>query len=163
MTSYRFRLKLPIINCIYALIKSYKVFIILPVQTATDSAQYIRAVSFLGYVLMEFGMICWIATELQVQVMSLPNHSEPYRVPCSCISIWRIQYFFSLQSEKVGEAILLIEFYNEPVKFQNNIPLIVMRTQRPVHLSAGPFGWLSLELFATVRNTVTSRAKRLTD
>jgi hypothetical protein len=59
-------------------------------------------------------------------------------------------YYFSPQSEKVGAAILLTDYYNESTKFQNNIPLIVMRTQRPVRLSAGPFGSLSLELFTKV-------------
>jgi hypothetical protein len=58
----------------------------------------------------------------------------------------------SLQSEKVGEAILLLKFYNEPLGFQKNMPLIIMRSQRPVRLAAGPFGSLSLQLFATVRN-----------
>jgi hypothetical protein len=106
---------------------------------------------------MEFGTICWIATELQTQVTSLclilRNHVE--YLACVSLSVWRIHFSFSVQSEKVGEAVLLVEFCSEPVEFQKNIPLIIMRTQRPARLSAGPFGWLTLELFAAVRNTAS--------
>jgi hypothetical protein len=55
-----------------------------------------------------------------------------------------------LQSENVGEAAYYCGWYNEPIRFQRSILIIMTRTRLPVQISVQPLGILSLELFATV-------------
>jgi hypothetical protein len=54
------------------------------------------------------------------------------------------------QGGRIAEAAYASEWYNEPVPFQKSVGLVMMRAQRPVVLTLGPFGTVSLELFAAV-------------
>ncbi|XP_033610191.1 odorant receptor 49b-like [Cryptotermes secundus] len=70
--------------------------------------------------LLQIGLPCWFATQLQVHGGS------------------------------IAEAAYACEWYNESIAFQKSVGLIMMRAQRPVVLTLGPFGTVSLELFAAV-------------
>jgi hypothetical protein len=54
----------------------------------------------------------------------------------------------------VGEGVYNSVWYDKPINVQHSLKFIIMRTQRPVVLSIGPFGTLSMNLFATVHTTV---------
>jgi hypothetical protein len=54
------------------------------------------------------------------------------------------------QGERIAVSAYACEWYNEPVSFQRSVGLVMMRAQRPVVLTLGPFGTVSLELFAAV-------------
>jgi hypothetical protein len=60
------------------------------------------------------------------------------------------------QGGRIAEAAYACEWYNEPIPFQKSVGLIMMRAQRPVVLTLGPFGTVSLELFAAVSYILTS-------
>jgi hypothetical protein len=62
----------------------------------------------------------------------------------------------------VGEAAYSCDWYNEPIKFQRSIMIILMRTKRPVQISMRPLGTLSLEMFATVRSEIPTYLPNLT-
>jgi hypothetical protein len=51
----------------------------------------------------------------------------------------------------VGEAAYFCDWYNEPIRFQRSIIIIMTRTKHPVQISLRPLGILSMEMFATVR------------
>lgn len=59
-------------------------------------------------------------------------------------------YVVCFQSEMVGEGVYNCRWCSKPISFQRSLRFIIMRAQRPVALSVGPFGTLSMELFARV-------------
>jgi hypothetical protein len=63
-------------------------------------------------------------------------------------------HFVCFQSERVGEGVYNSIWYDKPINLQHSFKFIIMRAQRPVALSIGPFGTLSMKLFATVHTTV---------
>ncbi|XP_021926083.1 odorant receptor coreceptor-like [Zootermopsis nevadensis] len=70
--------------------------------------------------LLQIGLPCWFSTQLRVQ------------------------------GERIAEAAYACEWYNEPASFQKSVGFVIMRAQQPVVLTMGPFGTVSLELFAAV-------------
>jgi hypothetical protein len=58
----------------------------------------------------------------------------------------------------VGEAAYFSDWYNEPIKFQRSIIIIMVRTKHPVKISLKPLGTLSLEMFATVKTDLYSQS-----
>ncbi|KAJ9583494.1 hypothetical protein L9F63_022166 [Diploptera punctata] len=79
-----------------------------------------RLMMYTSNILLQIGLPCYYATQLQVQSLN------------------------------IADAAYSCEWYNEPVSFQKSICMIIMRAQKPVYIYFGPFGTLSLELFATV-------------
>jgi hypothetical protein len=55
----------------------------------------------------------------------------------------------------IGEAATSGAWFEDPVSLQRPLVFIIMRTQRPVVLSVGPFGALSLELYGRVSGSLT--------
>jgi hypothetical protein len=62
------------------------------------------------------------------------------------------------QSEMIGEVMYKSGWYDKPISFQRSVNFIIMRSQRPVALSVGPFGTLSMELFARVQSVISYRS-----
>ncbi|PSN55029.1 Odorant receptor Or2 [Blattella germanica] len=56
----------------------------------------------------------------------------------------------------IGETAYAISWYQQTTVFQRQIMMIIMRAQRPVEMSAGLFGKMSLELFSKIMNTAYS-------
>ncbi|KAJ9578849.1 hypothetical protein L9F63_004953, partial [Diploptera punctata] len=52
------------------------------------------------------------------------------------------------QSEEVGNAAYESDWYNMPINTKNSIRMVIMRCQRRVAIATGPFGYLSMPLFA---------------
>jgi hypothetical protein len=54
------------------------------------------------------------------------------------------------QSEAVYNAVYDSDWYNQSERYKYYTRMMIMRAQRPVKLTAGRFGTLSLPLFASV-------------
>jgi hypothetical protein len=54
------------------------------------------------------------------------------------------------QSEAVYQAVYDSDWYNQSGRYKFLTRMLIMRSQRPVRLTAGRFGTLSLPLFASV-------------
>ncbi|KAJ9586452.1 hypothetical protein L9F63_019890, partial [Diploptera punctata] len=50
-------------------------------------------------------------------------------------------------SERVGEAAYSSLWYDYPTSIKHSLTFIIARAQKPVVLTLGPFGTLSMELF----------------
>ncbi|PSN53708.1 Odorant receptor 40 [Blattella germanica] len=61
--------------------------------------------------------------------------------------------YLTTQTERVGAAAYASLWYVQSTKYQRHLQLVIMRSQRPLKLSVGPFGVVSLELFAKIMNT----------
>ncbi|PSN55723.1 Odorant receptor 57a [Blattella germanica] len=94
--------------------------------TAKDSSTMTMGATYLSYVLMETGLLCWIATQLRIQ------------------------------SEMVGQAAYNCMWYGYPKRIKLSLRFIIKRSQKPVILSLGPFGSLSMELFGKILNSAYS-------
>jgi hypothetical protein len=57
----------------------------------------------------------------------------------------------------VGGAAYFSDWYNEPIRFQRSILIIMARTKHPVQGSLQPLGILSLEMFATVSTDIHTK------
>jgi 7tm Odorant receptor. len=51
----------------------------------------------------------------------------------------------------VGEAAYNCAWHLQSISFQRDLKLVILRSQRSLKLTAGPFGHLSMELFGKVR------------
>jgi hypothetical protein len=61
---------------------------------------------------------------------------------------------FSLQSSAVKHAAFGCRWYTHSADFNTLLRIVIMRAQKPVHLTAGSFYIVSLATFADVRPTV---------
>ncbi|KAJ9595661.1 hypothetical protein L9F63_013157, partial [Diploptera punctata] len=51
-------------------------------------------------------------------------------------------------SEMVGMAAYKCKWFSQTTRFQRDLILVIMRSQRPLKLAVRPFGNLSMELFS---------------
>ncbi|XP_023703723.2 odorant receptor coreceptor-like [Cryptotermes secundus] len=96
------------------------------ITRTSDNLVLLRYIAGLSYSMLETGLTCWFASRL------------------------------SMQSEMVGEGVYNSVWYDKPIDVQHSLKFIIMRSQRPVALSIGPFGTLSMNLFATILNSAYS-------
>jgi hypothetical protein len=65
----------------------------------------------------------------------------------------KYRQFFLNQSEEVFNAAYDSDWYNQSGRYKYFTRMLIMRAQRPVRLTAGRFGTLSLPLFSSVSAT----------
>ncbi|PSN50415.1 Odorant receptor 59 [Blattella germanica] len=94
--------------------------------TSGNTAILPKVILYTACAFLQIGLPCYCATQLQTQSMA------------------------------VAEAAYNCAWYEEPVSFQKSISLILMRAQKPELIFVGPFGTMSLELFAGVAQSAYS-------
>jgi hypothetical protein len=86
----------------------------------------------------------------------MPLRSKHCPQHAVCKHKFLIVFFKTLmsQGDRIAAAAYASDWFEQPVSFQKSVGLIMLRAQRPVVLTLGPFGTLSLELFAAVSGAV---------
>nr|CAD7449650.1 unnamed protein product [Timema bartmani] len=122
----------------------------------------VMSLGHLGCVLLRLGLLCYYGSKLTYQYKprnirgsDLPkrclNRARVYRPPAiTPLIATKIQDKDLRQSVEVGNAAFSSDWYNSSTTFKKSLMMMIMRAQKPVVLTAGRFGVLSLESFTGI-------------